>query len=67
MDALAAEHFVVLGGPIGEDNEALLVIDAPSEAAVRDRLSQDPWTTTGILAIRSIEAWTILLNSRPAR
>jgi uncharacterized protein YciI len=63
MDTLAAERFVVLGDPIGDDNEALLVVDAPSDAVVRARLSVDPRSTAEILVIRSIEAWTILLSS----
>ena len=52
MNALAAERFVVLGGPLGEDEEGeevLLVIDAPSEAVIRTRLGADPWTRSGQL------------------
>ena len=31
MDALEAEGFVVLGGPVGDETRALLVIDAESD------------------------------------
>ncbi len=62
MNALAAEHFVVLGGVIGSSNDALLVIDALSETAVRTRLNEDPWGRSKTLLIQSVEPWTILLN-----
>ena len=67
MNSLVEKHVIVLGGPIEneEENEALIVFDAPSETVVRDLLSQDPWASTEILLIRRIELWTILLDSRP--
>ena len=64
MNALAAEGFVVLGGPIGTGEEVLLIIDAESEDAVRSRLAADPWTTAGLLEIGRVEPWTILLDGR---
>ena len=68
MNALAAERFVVLGGPLSKDEEGeevLLVIDAPGEAVIRTRLDADPWTRSGQLEIVRIEPWTILLDTRP--
>ena len=67
MNGLAAERFVVLGGPLSKDEEGeevLLVIDAPGEAAIRTRLDADPWTRSGQLKIVRIEPWTILLDTR---
>jgi uncharacterized protein YciI len=66
MNALAAEGFVVLGGPLGSGEETLLVINAADEAAVRARLAADPWSASRLLEIESVEPWTILLDSRPA-
>jgi uncharacterized protein YciI len=66
MNALAGEGFVVLGGPLGAGEEVLLVIDASSEEAIRTRLAGDPWTEAGLLDIRSVEPWTILLDGRSA-
>jgi hypothetical protein len=43
MDALTAEGFVVLGGPLGGAEGALLVIDAENEETIRTRLADDPW------------------------
>jgi len=64
MNGLAAEGFVVLGGPVGSGEETLLAIESPSEAAIRARLAEDPWTTAGLLEIGAIEPWTILLGGR---
>jgi uncharacterized protein YciI len=67
MNALAAEKLILLGGPVGTGEEVLLVFDSDSEDVVRARLAADPWTTAGLLEIRRVEPWTILLDGRPAR
>jgi hypothetical protein len=64
MDALVDDGFIILGGPLEGDREILHVISAPSEAAVRERLAQDAWAEDGMLTIKSIEPWTILLDGR---
>ena len=64
MNALAAEGFVVLGGPLGTGEEVLLIIDSESQDTVRARLGADPWSTAGLLDIARIEPWTVLLDSR---
>jgi uncharacterized protein YciI len=63
MDALVDDGFIVLGGPIGEgDGEnTLLIVEADSEDAVRDRLSADPWYER-ILRIDNIRPWSIWLR-----
>jgi uncharacterized protein YciI len=64
MDALAEEGVVVLGGPIGDgDGEnALLVVDVDSEAAIRARLAEDPWAGD-ILTIESVRPWSVWLRA----
>ena len=62
MDELAASGFVVLGGPLGDDGEAMLVIDAPYEEAVEATLGRDPWRQSGMLLPPDIQRWTILLE-----
>jgi uncharacterized protein YciI len=64
MNALAAEGFAVLGGPLGSGEEVLLIFDAASEDVVRTRLAADPWTRSGLLEIKRAEPWTILLDGR---
>jgi uncharacterized protein YciI len=66
MDALTEEGFIVLGGPLADEREVLHVISAPSEMAVRERLADDNWHQNGMLTIKSIEPWTILLEGRRA-
>jgi uncharacterized protein len=67
MDTLSEQGFVVLGGPIGEgDGEnALLVVDAPDEAAVRARLADDPWGED-MLRTESIRPWSVLIRAEPS-
>jgi uncharacterized protein YciI len=64
MDALVGDGFVVLGGPIGDGERVLLVVEAEDEAAVRARFAPDPWLPAGVLEIASIEPWTIWLDAR---
>jgi uncharacterized protein YciI len=66
MDSLVDEGFIVLGGPLAGEREILHAVSASSEAAVRARLAQDNWHQNGMLAITSIEPWTILLDGRQA-
>jgi uncharacterized protein YciI len=66
MDSLVESGFVVLGGPLAGEREVLHAVSAPSEEAVRERLAQDDWHRNGMLTIKSIEPWTILLDGRNA-
>jgi hypothetical protein len=63
MDRLAADGFIVLGGPLGAGEEFLLAIRAADEDEVKFVLGQDPWSKSGILDLKSIQTWTILLES----
>jgi uncharacterized protein YciI len=62
MNGLASDGFVVLGGPLGDGERTLLIVDATSEQAVRERLQSDPWTGMSLLRIDSITPWHILLS-----
>jgi hypothetical protein len=64
MNALVAEGFVLLGGPLDGKDAALLIIHAADEAEVRLRLAADPWTVAGILALESVYPWTLRLGER---
>lgn len=64
MDALVDEGFILLGGPLEGDRETLMIVDAPSEEAVRKRLAADNWSANGMLSTVSVERWTILLDGR---
>jgi uncharacterized protein YciI len=66
MDGLLEEGFVLLGGPVGsgEWEGAVLVVRAEDEAAVRERLAEDPWHES-VLALASVRPWTIWLGALP--
>jgi uncharacterized protein YciI len=68
MDRFVSEGLIVLGGPIGTGDETsretLLLFAAESEAIVRRRLEEDPWTTSGHLEYVRIEPWLVLLDTR---
>ena len=65
MEALAEEGFIVLGGPLGEGERVLFMVDAVSGQEIVARLADDPWTPMGLLRIASIERWEILLGTAP--
>jgi uncharacterized protein YciI len=62
MDAKAEDGFIVLGGPLGDDDRALHVVDAETRSEIEARFAEDPWSD-GMLEIASIEPWTILLEA----
>jgi uncharacterized protein YciI len=61
MDALVAEGFIVLGGPLADEERVVHAIEAESEAAVRSTLARDPWSGSH-LVVESVEPWTIRLD-----
>jgi hypothetical protein len=63
MDGLVDEGFVALGGPLADEVRVVLVVEAESEAVVRDTLARDPWHDTH-LRIETIDRWTIRLDGR---
>ena len=65
MDALAADGFILLGGPLGDGTRFLHVVVAPSPEEIEARLAADPWTATERLRLVSIEPWEILLRASP--
>jgi uncharacterized protein YciI len=65
MDGLVASGFVVLGGPLADEQRVVLAVEAESEDAVRATLARDPWSETH-LVVDAIEPWTIRLDGRRA-
>ena len=64
MDNLVKAGFVLLGGPLEGEREVLLIVEAESEEAIRERLAKDPWAPSGMLSPTRFERWTILLDGR---
>ena len=63
MNALEAEGFVCLGGPLEGSGEVLLVFRAGDEQEIERRLAADPWTRSGILTTVSIRPWDLRIGS----
>lgn len=62
MNALVSDGFVILGGPLGDDETVLLAVDADSEHEVHAKLTEDPWTELGLLEISRVDVWDVLLE-----
>ena len=65
MDGLVDSGFVILGGPLADENRVVLAVESESEDAARATLALDPWHETH-LVVDSIDAWTIRLDGRRA-
>lgn len=64
MDRWTADGFILLGGPIGEgEDEVLLVFDAAGEEEIRAAFAADPWFVLQIREIEQIRQWKILLEA----
>jgi uncharacterized protein YciI len=65
MDGLVDDGFVILGGPVGDGEQTLHVVQAADENEIKARLAGDPWASAGLLRIGTIERWALWLDSRP--
>ena len=66
MDTMFERGFVVLAGPImGGAGEAVLVLEAESEASIRQLFADDPWCRDAdILGVGRIREWRVFLDAR---
>jgi uncharacterized protein YciI len=62
MNALAASSFIVLGGPLGNGERVLHIVEAESERVIRECLAEDPWEKMSLLRTESVEPWNVLLD-----
>src|SRR5438445_9630617 len=63
MNRLAADGFVLLGGPLSDTDDFLLIVDAADANEINATLARDPWTQSGMLEVKDIQPWTILLEA----
>jgi len=61
MNALAAQGFIVVGGPLEGTADTLLVVSADGEGEIRQRLAQDP-SSVDVLRISRLVPWSLLLG-----
>src|SRR3984893_3749713 len=64
MDGLVDEGFIVLGGPLADEQRVVHAVEAESENTIRAKLARDPWSQTH-LVIDTIDPWTIRVDGRP--
>ena len=65
MDALQAEGFVALGGPLEGTPDVLLIVRAETPDEIIQRLESDPWSSTDLLRTKQVAPWTLRLGSLP--
>ncbi len=65
MNALVREGFVVLGGPLEDTSDVLLIVRAGTADEVVNRLSEDPWTAPDLLRVSKVMPWTLRLGALP--
>ncbi len=63
IDGLVDEGFIMMGGPFS-DGGALLIVWSESEAAVRAKMSEDPWYDQEILTLVAVKQWDIFIDKR---
>ena len=64
MDALVADGFIVIGGPLGDGGQTLHLVQATGDDEIKARLAEDPWATMGLLQVGSIQPWALWLDGR---
>ena len=63
MNALVAQGFMLLGGPLLGTRDVLLIVRAADEQQVETRLAADCWTVKDLLRTRQISPWWLRLGS----
>jgi uncharacterized protein YciI len=64
MDGLMADRFILFGGPVGDGEQTLHVVEAEDEDQIRRRVAEDPWALGGLLEVGSIRPWALWLDFR---
>jgi uncharacterized protein len=64
MDGLVDDGFIIVGGPLGDGNSTLHLVDADDAATVATRFGADPWAAADMLRLGSVEPWALWLDGR---
>jgi uncharacterized protein len=51
MDGVVDDGFVILGGPVGDGEQTLHVVEVADENDIRARLAGDPWASAGAVLV----------------
>jgi uncharacterized protein YciI len=63
MNSLVAQGFMLLGGPMLDTRDVLLIVSAADQAEVEARLAEDCWSVKGLLQTRQVSPWQLRLGS----
>ena len=63
MNALHAEGFVAIGGPLEGTRDVLLIVRASDTDEIASRLADDPWSGKDLLRTARKAPWTLRLGS----
>jgi uncharacterized protein YciI len=63
MNAMVADGFMLLGGPLVGTRDVLLIVRAADEAEIEARLGADCWTINGLLRTLQVTPWWLRLGS----
>src|SRR5207249_6673889 len=64
IDQLVAEGFILMGGPLIDEDGAMLIVNADDENEVREKLKNDAWMKHGVLKLESVKRWQIFIDVR---
>ena len=64
IDQLVADGFILMGGPLVDEDGAMLIVNAGDENEARGKLENDPWMTHGVLKLESVKRWQIFIDAR---
>jgi uncharacterized protein len=65
MNGLQKDGFILLGGPLDDTPDVLLIVRASTPEEIIERFAADPWTGQDLLRISRIAPWTLRLGSLP--
>lgn len=63
LATLTEKGSVVAAGPWSDDLGGFVVYSAADEAALHELLDEDPYTSTGVAAARSVREWKPVLGT----
>jgi uncharacterized protein YciI len=66
MNALVAEGFALLGGPLLGSREVLIIVRSSDEREVERRLAEDCWSVNDLLRTVWVRPWWLRLGSLAA-
>jgi uncharacterized protein YciI len=63
MNGLVEAGFIIIGGPLTDDDRVVFAVEAESREAVAATLARDPWSETHLL-LDAVEPWRLVLDVR---